>query len=174
MEQPASRTFKKYLEASKGWCNSKEDTAELRRSYWFQSWDHHRANTSAEHKRSEQFLEDDVDTPFFLRSLSYDGGGTYGYGEEDHAFYHGVCGTGSQGNRTDDGAVWDAAVFGQRLWRIHPPSLAGSYQCVQHAGDVLVVPGLWSTSVLHRQESVGVSVRFNLVGSGGGGVHDEV
>ena len=81
-------------------------------------------------------------------------------------------------------AAWNALVAGKKLWNIHAPARAitrldspraqaarfskqdqeldAPYRCVQNAGDILIIPYMWSHSVVNLQESIGIAVQFEL------------
>ena len=40
--------------------------------------------------------------------------------------------------------------------------LDAPYRCVQNAGDILIIPYMWSHSVVNLQESIGIAVQFEL------------
>lgn len=78
--------------------------------------------------------------------------------------------------------VWNLLVYGQRRWFLFPPDRATystesvwtwwrrlereedgdpiAWECVQHPGDVVFVPDMWSHAVINLRESIGVNSEF--------------
>ena len=70
--------------------------------------------------------------------------------------------------------------LGMKHWYIYPPSDAfystqpalefvnhdkrskDAMQCIQHGGDVLYIPSLWSHATLNRKQSIGVAHEFSV------------
>ncbi len=178
-EGKETRHFKEHLEQTEAWpCASTENHPS---PYWFQSWDNKGTRQQSRvHHRSERFLQDDIKIPAIIRKLVA-WNSSYEYNALNHDFYHGVCGAGAPMHTHV--AAWNALVFGKKMWSIHAPSRTiarldspraqaaefsqvrledAPYRCVQNAGDVLIVPYMWSHSVLNLKESVGVAVQFKL------------
>jgi hypothetical protein len=177
-----ARHFKEHLDQTEAWsCTPTPGQQGQASPYWFQSWDNKNTRLqSLAHQRSELFLRDDVNIPEIIRKL-VSLNSSYEYAALNHDFYHGVCGAGAPMHAHV--AAWNALVFGKKMWSIHAPSRAvtrldspraqvadfseemprdAPYRCVQNAGDILIVPYMWSHSVLNLQESVGVAVQFKL------------
>ena len=73
-------------------------------------------------------------------------------------------------------ASWTLLVYGETRWHLSPPPLARytkttawewwkegereGGECVQHAGDILVVPDLWGQASVNLRESVGLTSEF--------------
>ena len=101
-------------------------------------------------------------------------------------FYIGGAGTGAPIHFHGD--AWNVCAFGQRRWYLFQPEhatyskipmkewiekdypkLKGGakpLECMQRAGDVLFVPHLWGHGTYNVQESVGIAIELNHVGSG--------
>ncbi len=73
--------------------------------------------------------------------------------------------------------TWNLLIYGQRRWFLYPPDRAmyltqsvwawwqeerggAAWECVQHPGDMVFVPGMWSHAVINLRESVGISSEF--------------
>ena len=96
-------------------------------------------------------------------------------------FYLGAKGSGSPVHVHAD--AWNALAFGEKRWFLFPPFRNGgslysrtpirewlkseeparALQCVQRAGDIMYVPGLWGHAVHNMQDCVGCATEFSAI-----------